>query len=187
MSRNDGPMRRLHTPNPQSDPDPPASGPGGSQPECAAGYATHRALQQDPPPGRGSDGEPPPGDCERITGGPRYRTHRQTCRRRGRNRDSARRSPGSRTALCRVRTASSDEHAGRVIAQTLCLALELHDTIEKEVFYPAVLEIDSGTLGKRRRPCRHRDCARRAEAACGRQRTARRYRFAVERPRDGPC
>jgi hemerythrin superfamily protein len=42
--------------------------------------------------------------------------------------------------------ASTDQHAARVIAQTLCVALELHDTIEKEVFYPAVLEIDSGVL-----------------------------------------
>jgi hemerythrin superfamily protein len=38
---------------------------------------------------------------------------------------------------------ANDEHTARVVAQTLCLALELHDTIEKEVFYPAVLDIDS--------------------------------------------
>lgn len=42
--------------------------------------------------------------------------------------------------------AGDDEHAARVVAQTLCLSLELHDTIEKEVFYPAVVEIDPGTL-----------------------------------------
>jgi hemerythrin superfamily protein len=38
--------------------------------------------------------------------------------------------------------ASDDEQTARVIAQTLCLALELHNTIEKEIFYPAVLDID---------------------------------------------
>lgn len=42
--------------------------------------------------------------------------------------------------------ARSDEHTARVVAQTLCLSLELHDTIEKEVFYPAILEIDSATV-----------------------------------------
>jgi hemerythrin superfamily protein len=39
--------------------------------------------------------------------------------------------------------AADDEQTARVIAQSLCLALELHNTIEKEVFYPAVLDIDS--------------------------------------------
>jgi hemerythrin superfamily protein len=39
--------------------------------------------------------------------------------------------------------AGAEDHTARVIAQSLCLALELHDTIEREVFYPAVLEIDS--------------------------------------------
>jgi hemerythrin superfamily protein len=38
---------------------------------------------------------------------------------------------------------ASEEHTARVVARTLCLALELHDTIEKEVFYPAIVEIDS--------------------------------------------
>ena len=42
--------------------------------------------------------------------------------------------------------AEGDDHIARVTAQTLCLSLELHDLIEKEVFYPAVLEIDSGTI-----------------------------------------
>jgi hemerythrin superfamily protein len=42
--------------------------------------------------------------------------------------------------------AGDDRHTARVIAQTLCLALELHDTIEKEIFYPAVLEIDEPTV-----------------------------------------
>jgi hemerythrin superfamily protein len=42
--------------------------------------------------------------------------------------------------------AADDAQAARVIARTLCLALELHDTIEKEVFYPAVLEIDEATV-----------------------------------------
>jgi hemerythrin superfamily protein len=42
--------------------------------------------------------------------------------------------------------AGGDDHTARVAARTLCLALELHDTIEKEVFYPAVLEIDSAAV-----------------------------------------
>jgi hypothetical protein len=36
-----------------------------------------------------------------------------------------------------------DAHAAHVIAQTLCMELELHDTIEREVFYPAIVELDS--------------------------------------------
>jgi hypothetical protein len=31
-----------------------------------------------------------------------------------------------------------------VIAQSLCMQLELHDAIERDVFYPALQEIDAG-------------------------------------------
>lgn len=44
--------------------------------------------------------------------------------------------------------ANGEQHTARVIAQSLCLALELHDTIEKEVFYPAVLDVDPVSVEK---------------------------------------
>jgi hypothetical protein len=39
--------------------------------------------------------------------------------------------------------AGEDHHARRVIAQSLCMQLELHDAIERDVFYPALREIDA--------------------------------------------
>ena len=36
-----------------------------------------------------------------------------------------------------------DAHARAAVAQSLCMQLELHDTIEREVFYPALRECDS--------------------------------------------
>ncbi len=59
MSRNDRTMRRLHTPNPQSDPDPPTPGPEVPNPSVPPDMEPI-VPQQDPPPGRGVDGEPPP-------------------------------------------------------------------------------------------------------------------------------
>ena len=35
-----------------------------------------------------------------------------------------------------------DAHARAAVAQSLCMQLELHDTIEREVFYPALRELD---------------------------------------------
>jgi hypothetical protein len=56
-------MRRrgltLHTPNPQSDPDPPQPGPEIPNPSVPPDMEPV-VPQQDPPPGRGTDGEPPP-------------------------------------------------------------------------------------------------------------------------------
>ena len=40
--------------------------------------------------------------------------------------------------------AASDAHAGAAVAQTLCMQLELHDAIEREIFYPALRECKSG-------------------------------------------
>ncbi len=39
--------------------------------------------------------------------------------------------------------AGEDRHARGVIAQSLCMQLELHDAIERDVFYPALREIDA--------------------------------------------
>jgi hemerythrin superfamily protein len=39
--------------------------------------------------------------------------------------------------------AASDAHAGAAVAQSLSMQLELHDTIEREIFYPALREFDS--------------------------------------------
>jgi hypothetical protein len=39
-------------------------------------------------------------------------------------------------------SAGGDAHARGVIAQTLCMQLELHDQIEREVFYPAASDVD---------------------------------------------
>ena len=36
-----------------------------------------------------------------------------------------------------------DAHARAAVAQSLCMQLELHDTIEREIFYPALRECDS--------------------------------------------
>ena len=40
------------------------------------------------------------------------------------------------------RNAGDDGHARGVIAQSLCMQLELHDAIERDVFYPALRSID---------------------------------------------
>jgi hypothetical protein len=49
----------LHTPNPQSDPDPPVPGPEIPVPSVPPDMEPV-VPQQDPPPGRGTDPEPPP-------------------------------------------------------------------------------------------------------------------------------
>ena len=41
-----------------------------------------------------------------------------------------------------------DAHAARVVAQTICMKLELHDAIEREVFYPAVREHDPDLVSR---------------------------------------
>jgi hypothetical protein len=52
-------MLRLHTPHPQSDPDPPR--PDHETPEPSVPPDMEPVVPvQDPPPGRGADGEPPP-------------------------------------------------------------------------------------------------------------------------------
>lgn len=59
MSREAGFQERLHTPNPQSDPDPPHPGPEVPTPSVPPDMEPV-VPQQEPPPGRGADGEPPP-------------------------------------------------------------------------------------------------------------------------------
>lgn len=44
--------------------------------------------------------------------------------------------------------AASDSHAGAAVVQALCMQLELHDTIEREIFYPALRECDSKFVGE---------------------------------------
>lgn len=45
------------------------------------------------------------------------------------------------------RRASSDGHAARVLAQDLCMQLELHDHIERDVLYPVLRDIEAGWAG----------------------------------------
>jgi hypothetical protein len=42
------------------------------------------------------------------------------------------------------RRAGGDEHAARVLAQDLCMQLELHDRIERDVLYPVLRGIEAG-------------------------------------------
>jgi hypothetical protein len=42
------------------------------------------------------------------------------------------------------RRAGGDEHATRVLAQDLCMQLELHDRIERDVLYPVLRDIEAG-------------------------------------------
>jgi hypothetical protein len=59
MRLGDGLSRRLHTPNPQSDPDPPT--PGRELPDPPVPPDMDPVVPvEEPPPGRGTDGEPPP-------------------------------------------------------------------------------------------------------------------------------
>jgi hemerythrin superfamily protein len=44
------------------------------------------------------------------------------------------------------RAKGGEQHARRVIAQAICLQLELHDTVEREIFYPAVREHDEARV-----------------------------------------
>ena len=48
-----------------------------------------------------------------------------------------------RSLFSEFRNAGNDAHAKRVTAQSICIQVELHDTIEREVFYPAVADVDS--------------------------------------------
>jgi len=41
------------------------------------------------------------------------------------------------------RSAAGDAHAQRVTAQAICLQVELHDAIERDVFYPAIADVDA--------------------------------------------
>jgi hemerythrin superfamily protein len=41
----------------------------------------------------------------------------------------------------------SARHTQRVLAQSICVQLELHDTLEREIFYPALRELDSERIG----------------------------------------
>ena len=59
MNCGNGLARRLHTPNPQSDPDPPSPGREVPNPPVPPDMDPVVPVQ-DPPPGRGADGEPPP-------------------------------------------------------------------------------------------------------------------------------
>jgi hemerythrin superfamily protein len=51
--------------------------------------------------------------------------------------------------------AGSEGHARRVVMQTLCLQLELHDALESTVFYPALREIDPQRVGAAERDHEH--------------------------------
>jgi iron-sulfur cluster repair protein YtfE (RIC family) len=42
------------------------------------------------------------------------------------------------------RRAGTDEHAARVLAQDLCMQIELHDRIERDVLYPVLRDIEAG-------------------------------------------
>lgn len=44
--------------------------------------------------------------------------------------------------------AGTSEHVRRVIARTVCLQLELHDRLERDVFYPAVKTLDPDRIGR---------------------------------------
>jgi hemerythrin superfamily protein len=48
-----------------------------------------------------------------------------------------------RRLFTQFRKAAGDAHAQRVTAQSICLQVELHDTIERDVFYPAIRELDA--------------------------------------------
>jgi len=47
-----------------------------------------------------------------------------------------------RNLFGQFRKAGDDSHAKRVTAQAICIQVELHDTIEREVFYPAIAQVD---------------------------------------------
>jgi len=47
----------------------------------------------------------------------------------------------ARRLFAEYRSAADDAHARGVIAQSLCMQLELHDAIERDVFYPALRQI----------------------------------------------
>jgi hemerythrin superfamily protein len=49
----------------------------------------------------------------------------------------------ARHLFAEYRGAANDVHAAKVIAQTLCMKLELHDTIERDVLYPIAREVDA--------------------------------------------
>jgi hemerythrin superfamily protein len=49
----------------------------------------------------------------------------------------------ARRLFAEYRKAADDGHARAVIAQSLCMQLELHDAIERDVFYPALRQIDA--------------------------------------------
>ncbi|MGZ8264732.1 MAG: hypothetical protein ACXW2I_10985, partial [Burkholderiales bacterium] len=59
MSLQNAPAHRFHTSNPQSDPDPPQPGRELPDPPVPPDMEPVAPVE-DPPPGRGSDGEPPP-------------------------------------------------------------------------------------------------------------------------------
>jgi hypothetical protein len=60
------PMVRLHTPHPQSDPDPPR--PDQETPKPSVPPDMEPVVpREDPPPGRGADGEPPPVIASPVT------------------------------------------------------------------------------------------------------------------------
>jgi hemerythrin superfamily protein len=44
------------------------------------------------------------------------------------------------------RARGESAHARKVLAQALCMQLELHDVLEREVFYPALREHDAKTI-----------------------------------------
>jgi hemerythrin superfamily protein len=48
-----------------------------------------------------------------------------------------------RRLFTEFRGAAGDTHAQRVTAQSICLQVELHDTIERDVFYPAIADVDA--------------------------------------------
>jgi hypothetical protein len=47
-----------------------------------------------------------------------------------------------RNLLGQFRKAGDDAHAKRVTAQSICIQVELHDTIERDVFYRAISDVD---------------------------------------------
>jgi hypothetical protein len=48
-----------------------------------------------------------------------------------------------RRLFSEFRNAGGDVHVLRVIAQSICLQVELHDAIERDVFYPAIADVDA--------------------------------------------
>ena len=54
----------------------------------------------------------------------------------------------ARRLFTEYHNAGDDRHARGVLAQSLCMQLELHDTIERDVFYPALREIDASWVGE---------------------------------------